>query len=160
MIVKVKAINSKIGEKRSIMEEINITENQAKTALEKGYAKAEKVLNDRDKLDELLEDVEKKLKIIPKIGEMISHIPVLVSMVRSYIRKEYTKIPTGTIIAIISALLYFFMPVDLIADFLPGIGYIDDVAVIGFCLKFIDSDIKDYIVWRDNSKKYLCHNSI
>ncbi|MBR2030050.1 MAG: DUF1232 domain-containing protein [Clostridia bacterium] len=126
-----------------------ITQEQALKEIEKNYSNASKVLNDVGKLEKLLNRIEKKLKSIPKIGEKLSHIPVFVSLIRSYIKKEYNEIPLGTLLAIISALIYVVAPVDLIPDIFPGVGHIDDAAVIGACLCLVEDDIKEYINWRD-----------
>lgn len=40
----------------------NFTEKDAKETLEKGYKKAEKILNDQNKMNEFLERLEKNLK--------------------------------------------------------------------------------------------------
>ena len=61
-----------------------------------------------------------------------------------YVKKEYTDIPTGTIIAILSALIYFVSPIDFILDSIPGIGYLDDVAVVAVCWNLVSSDIEEY----------------
>lgn len=50
----------------------NLNEKEALVVLKKGYGKAEKLLNDRDKLEEFLELLEKKLKTIPKIGDKLA----------------------------------------------------------------------------------------
>ena len=52
-------------------------------------------------------------------------VPVMISLIKSYIEKEYTEIPLGTIIAVISALIYVVSPIDIIPDSIPGAGYID-----------------------------------
>ena len=39
---------------------------------------------------------------------------------------NYKKIPFGTIAAVVASLLYFVSPIDVIPDFIPVIGYIDD----------------------------------
>ena len=84
-----------------------ISEEEAKEKLEEGYEEAEKLLNDKDKLEEFLQKLEKKLETIPKVGNALSALPTMVSLIKSYIKKEYTEIPLGTIIAIISAAIYF-----------------------------------------------------
>ncbi|EEA85918.1 YkvA family protein [Peptacetobacter hiranonis] len=61
-----------------------------------------------------------------------------------YVKKEYTDIPIGTIIAILSALIYFVSPIDFIPDSIPGIGYLDDVAVVAVCWNLVSSDIEEY----------------
>lgn len=132
-----------------------ITHEEALKELEKGYEKAEIILQDEDKIERLLQRLEKKLQSIPKIGDKLSHIPVFASLVKSYVKKEYTEVPIGTIVAVISALLYFVSPVDLIPDIFPGVGHIDDAAVVGACLILVDSDIKEYIKWRDSHGKKI-----
>ena len=132
-----------------------ITHEEALKELEKGYEKAEIILQDEDKIERLLQRLEKKLQSIPKIGDKLSHIPVFASLIKSYVKKEYTEVPIGTIVAVISALGYFVSPVDLIPDVIPGVGHIDDAAVVGACLILVDSDIKEYIKWRDAHGKKI-----
>jgi uncharacterized membrane protein YkvA (DUF1232 family) len=129
------------------------SEQTAQRELEKGYDKAEKVLNDGDKLERLLQRLEKKLKLLPAVGDALSNIPIMVSLVRSYIKKEYTDIPIGSIIAIISAIAYFVSPVDLLPDSIPLIGLVDDVAVVAACLKLVGSDVAEYVKWRAENNK-------
>ena len=129
------------------MEKIN--EEEAKKQLEKGLVKAEKIINDKDKFDEFLKKLEHKLERVPLAGGTLSMIPTMIALIKSYIKKEYTEIPVGSITAIISALLYWLSPIDLIPDFLPG-GYIDDAAVIAICLNLVNDDLEEYKNWRDN----------
>lgn len=124
-------------------------EEEATYELEKGYKKAEKILDNEDKMERFLNRLENKLKKVPVAGDALSMIPVMISMLRSYFKKEYKDIPLGTLIALISGLLYWLTPADAIPDFLPVIGYIDDATVIGVCLKLINDDLKDYKKWRD-----------
>lgn len=132
-----------------------ITNEEAVKELEKGYEGAELILKDEDKLELLFQRLEKKLASLPKIGEKLSHVPVFASLVRSYVKKEYTRVPIGTIVAVISALVYFVSPVDLIPDLIPGVGHIDDVAVIGACLALADTDVTEYLEWREKNGKNL-----
>lgn len=138
----------------NVQDSIEFTQEQASFELEKGYEYATEILNDEDKLERLLQRLEQKLASIPKLGKHLSHIPVFASLLRSYIKREYTDIPIGTIVAIISAVVYFVSPVDIIPDFVPGAGYIDDAGVIVACLALVDSDVKEYMRWREvNGKK-------
>lgn len=121
---------------------------QADKELKKGYKKAEKLIKDKNKTEEFLQRLEKKLNEIPKVGKTLSMIPILISLVRSYIKKEYENVPLGTIIAILSALLYVFFVLDFIPDTIPGAGYIDDALVISACIKLIRSDVEEYQKYR------------
>lgn len=125
-----------------------MNKKQADKELKKGYKKAEKLIKDKDKTEEFLSKLENKLKEIPKVGNTLSMMPILISLVRSYIKGEYKNVPLGTIIASLSALIYVFMILDFIPDTIPGAGYIDDALVIGACIKLIKSDVDEYQVWR------------
>ena len=92
--------------------------------------------------------LEQKIKEIPNVGEQLSMVPVMISLVKNYVQGKYTTVPYGTILAILSALIYLLSQIDLIPDFLPGIGYLDDIAVVGFCITMVKADIDSYDVWR------------
>ena len=46
---------------------------------------------------------------------------------------------------IIGALGYFICPVDATPDFIPGVGYVDDAAVIASALAAVGSNINDEV---------------
>ncbi|MGI5824083.1 MAG: YkvA family protein [Bacillota bacterium] len=133
----------------------NIDEQKALAVLKRNYGEAEDLLNDYDKMERFLQRLEKKLKTIPKAGNILAVVPTMVSLIRSYIKKEYTDIPIGTVIAIISALIYFLYPIDLIPDAILGAGYTDDAVVIIACLKLVKSDVDEYAEWREKNGKVI-----
>ena len=134
------------------MKLLKFNEEESMYELEKGYKKAERLLHDEDKVERFLQRLEKKLKLIPFAGDMLSNVPILVSLVRNYIKKEYGDIPVGTIIAVLSALIYFVSPFDLFPDGIPLLGYFDDAAVMSVCYKLVKNDIDEYIEWREENK--------
>ena len=117
--------------------------------LKKNEVEAAEIIQDVDKTKDFLLKLEEKLKDIPLVGDALSNVPTLISLVRDYVNKEYPDPPVGTIVAIVAALLYLLAPVDLIPDVIPGIGYLDDAAVIAFCLKQVGDDVVAYKQWRN-----------
>lgn len=132
-------------------------EEKVKKQFEDGKKKAEKLLNDEDKLEKFLQKIERKLKVLPIVGGTFALVPSMISLVRSYVKKEYTEIPLGSILGILSALIYILSPIDLVPDFFPGgVGYIDDAAVLLVCLKAgAEDDIKEYQKWREENNKII-----
>ena len=130
-------------------------EQKALKELEKGYKEAEKLLENEDKLERFLQRLEKKLKIIPIAGDKLAVVPVMASLLKNYAEKEYTDIPIGTIIAIISALMYFVSPIDFVPDSIPVLGYFDDAAVVAACWKLVQSDVDEYVEWRKENGKQM-----
>ena len=130
-------------------------EKKAQDELEKGYEEAEKILNNEDKMERFLQRLEKKMKVIPLAGDKLANIPIMVSLVRSYVKKEYRDIPIGSLIAIVSALIYFVSPIDIVPDSIPILGYFDDAAVVAACWKLVDTDVVEYVKWRKDNNKEL-----
>ena len=122
---------------------------------EQNKAKAEELFKDKDKMENFLERLENKLSRIPTAGKYLSDVPILISLVKAYVDKTYVKIPMGTIIAIIGALIYVFNPFDIIPDIIPGVGILDDAAVIAFASKLVHDDVMEYKAWRDANKQSL-----
>jgi uncharacterized membrane protein YkvA (DUF1232 family) len=46
---------------------------------------------------------------------------------------------------VIGALIYFVSPIDTIPDIAPILGYLDDLGVITWTLKFLGDELKTYI---------------
>ena len=126
---------------------------KAEKELKKRYAIAEEIIKDKNKLDDFLERLERKIKEVPKIGEKLSHVIVMVSLVKRYATKEYTDFPMASLIAVVAALVYFISPIDLIPDGIPIAGYVDDALVVAVCWSIVETDVDRYLEWRDNNKE-------
>ncbi|AAZ18689.1 conserved hypothetical protein [Psychrobacter arcticus 273-4] len=74
---------------------------------------------------------------------------LLMSLVKDYYQGNYRNIPYKTISAAVVGLLYVINPIDLIPDFIPFIGQVDDALVLKFCLKLIKKDLLKYQTWKD-----------
>ena len=81
------------------------------------------------------------------LARFFDDIKTMCEMVKSWARKEYKGIPVKTIGMIILTLVYVFSPFDFIPDFIPGVGLLDDSAMVGLCLAAARSDIEDFRAW-------------
>ena len=122
--------------------------------LEENKEKAKAFIDDDERTENLLRDFEEKLKLIPKIGNRAADIAVMISMIRAYVKKQYTEVPIGTILLAVAALIYVVNPWDLIPDYILGVGFIDDAAALAAVLQAIHMDLQKYKQWqKDNNKR-------
>lgn len=80
-------------------------------------------------------------------------IKIMFSLISDYTKGNYREIPWLSIASIIAAILYFVSPIDIIPDFIPIAGYLDDAAVITICMRWVKVDIEKYKEWRDSDSK-------
>ncbi|MGB5981364.1 MAG: YkvA family protein [Nonlabens sp.] len=88
---------------------------------------------------------------------------IMILMVKDYRKGNYTQVPWFTISAIGAAFLYIVSPFDLIPDFIPGLGFIDDVTFLTFVTGWIDTDLHKYMDWKlghDKGVKGVDHEEI
>lgn len=121
---------------------------KAQEILDSGLAKAEELLKDTSKVDAVLITLEEKLKTLPTVGNSLASVPLMISMVKSYITKEYTVVSPKVVASLVSAFLYLITDKDLIPDKIPVVGHVDDIAVIALVLKFVEPELKAYSDWR------------
>lgn len=134
---------------QQIINQTSLTEIEAQEELKKNYGKAEKILKSEDKFEKFMRKLEKKIEGLPMGASVLSYIPTMGSLVNAYVKRKYTEVPVGTIIAIVAALIYYIAPTDVIPDSIPVIGKIDDIGVIATCLPLIKKDLDDYVLWRE-----------
>ncbi len=101
----------------------------------------EYIINEEDKLKE-------KLKDNTHLERFTKDLMLLVGLIKDYYQGNYKDIPYKAISAAVIGLLYVLNPIDVIPDFIPIIGYIDDALVIAFCLKLVEKDLEKYQAWK------------
>ena len=105
----------------------------------------------RDDLKKVVESSDEllaKVKSSSLLSRQLEKIKFLVMMLKDYWNGEYREFPWGIIASIVVVLIYILSPIDLIPDFIPGAGYIDDVGLLGFVWKFISYDVEKYCQWK------------
>lgn len=103
-----------------------------------------------DDIDGVLKDEEegKKKAKTGVLASSYEDICDLFAMLKAYVHGKYRDVPWKSIAAIGAALAYLICPIDLVPDFIPVIGLIDDLAVIGLCVGMVKNDLEKFRNWR------------
>lgn len=128
---------------------MEFNKDKAQGLLDQGIAEAEQILGDTSKVDEILMQLEDKMKKIPAIGKTLSGVPLTIAMVKAWITKEYTEVSPKVIACLVGAILYLVKKKDLIPDNIPIIGLADDLGVMALALKMCEPELKAFSQWRD-----------
>ena len=128
--------------------DLNI-EEQARELLQEGTEEAQEIIQNPSKVDDILLQLEEKLKEVPAIGNTLADLPLMISMVKAWVKKEYTVVSPKVIACLVGAVIYLLKKKDLIRDSIPVIGIVDDLAVMGLALKLSEPELKAYAEWRD-----------
>ncbi|HET8753679.1 MAG TPA: YkvA family protein [Salinimicrobium sp.] len=99
------------------------------------------------------ENISNKISNAGMLKKYTELAKVMVGMIKDYKKGIYKNVPWFTIAAIAFSLLYILNPLDIVPDFIPGLGYVDDLAVFTFALKFIQNDLHNYLDWKIESQK-------
>ena len=84
------------------------------------------------------------------IGRLWSDLPLLVRLLKAWRDGNHRGLSVRTLASCAVALLYVLSPVDLIPDFIPGIGLIDDAAILALLLHSMAQDLAAFRVWEQN----------
>ena len=122
--------------------------DQAQELLNRGVKEAEEIISNPSKVDEILMQLEEKLKSVPAIGNTLSNLPLMIAMIKAWITKEYTEVSPKVIACLVGAVLYLLKKKDLISDSVPIVGLADDLAVMGLALKLSELELKAFSEWR------------
>lgn len=112
--------------------------------------KAEKIITNADKTSKLINDAMEKVNKISKgpVEEIWDNLLVFFDLMSDWLKGNYRNVPIGSIIMIVASIIYFLTPFDIIPDFIVGLGYIDDMSIISYTFRQIQTDIDKYQVWR------------
>ncbi|MEN3039549.1 MAG: YkvA family protein [Candidatus Kryptonium sp.] len=97
--------------------------------------------------------VERSTELLKKVEagflkKEFAKIQLLIMMLNDYVDGVYKEVPWHTIVAIVIIILYILNPLDLIPDFIPLLGQLDDLAVLYFGWRLICEDVKEYANWK------------
>lgn len=123
----------------------------ASLIFKKFLGKAEEYIKKPTRIKQLLNDAYHKASEKNELGT-IAHeawetLQALFRMIRASISGEYTGLPTSTVVAAVAVTAYFLSPIDVVPDFIPVLGLLDDVALVAWFSTTIKEEMDKFLEW-------------
>lgn len=105
----------------------------------------------RDDIADVLGKEGKAKTIVEKAGFLSQYwddIKTSFALIRDWFNGSYDKVPTRMIVSLAGALIYLVSPLDLIPDWVPMAGFVDDAAILAFVFQLSKVDLNAYREWK------------
>jgi len=83
----------------------------------------------------------------PALKKVLENVQQLYALFKDAVKGNY-KLHPANVAMIGGGLLYFILPADLIPDFIPVVGYLDDLAVLTTIMNSLKGEINQYRDWK------------
>jgi uncharacterized membrane protein YkvA (DUF1232 family) len=96
--------------------------------------------------------MQKDIVKIGLISRLWRDLKLLIPLIRDYCKGRYRDVSGKSLTVLVLTLAYIISPIDLIPDYILGLGQIDDAVILGLALNFLEKDLKKYREWKDNNE--------
>jgi uncharacterized membrane protein YkvA (DUF1232 family) len=124
--------------------------NASERTFERSSAnKAGKVVQDAEKTTRLLNMALKKSEGLgdKSLGELWGYFKALLRMIEASARRRYGGASWQSLALALGAIVYFVNPLDFIPDIAFLGGFIDDVTILAYVIRWIKGDIEQFLQW-------------
>ncbi len=94
------------------------------------------------------------------LSQYWENIKTSFALIRDWFSGTYDKIPGRMVVSLAGALIYFISPLDLVPDWIPLAGYLDDAAILAAVFKLSEADLKNYRAWRRKRSREEALNEV
>jgi len=86
------------------------------------------------------------------LARLFQNLKLLLPLVKDYWKGTYRDVSAKSMAIFGAAILYIISPIDLIPDYIIGLGQIDDVAILSLSLYFLERDLQKYKEWKERQR--------
>lgn len=137
------------------MEAKNPNTGKFRVFFERAQATAKQAFSNPEKLNHLLNSAREKILKLrhdnKEFDQVIMKLGTTIRMIRAYKNKSYTQVPWKSILMLTAGLVYFIMPFDLVPDFLPALGILDDASILLWIFATLRKDIEKFEAWEESN---------
>ena len=91
-----------------------------------------------------------KVKNVSVLAGLFDNIRTAYDLVSDSVTGKYKGLSKGTLMLLAGGLAYLALPIDLVPDFIPVAGWMDDAAVLGWIFTRCADEFKKYKEFKDS----------
>lgn len=99
---------------------------------------------------EIKEVLTSKAKLSVKLNGVRNQLYIFGRLLNAYAKGQYRDISLKSMLVTTAVLIYFVTPMDLIPDFIPVSGYLDDATLILWLYNHLGAELKHFMDWESN----------
>ena len=134
----------------SLFDNFTTNSNSFKGAKKKAYG----ILQDQERLRNLLSAATSKIKDLRKdstgMQQLQHYVATFTRMIKAYRDGTYKAAPWKSLLLVTAGIIYFVSPLDLIPDFIPVFGYVDDISILVWIANSLKKDVEEFEEWESS----------
>lgn len=124
------------------------TRVRASRAYARATSRAQEYIDEPEKLKSLAAAAGRKAEVRSgPLAAVIKPLKDALRLVLAYAKGSYREISWRSLLILVAAVVYFVMPVDLVPDFILGLGLLDDAAILAWTLRTLNQDLERFLAW-------------
>ena len=113
--------------------------------------KAADYIRSRDKLSGLIDEASLKAGGRKRgLRDVWESLLAFFRLIRAYVSGSYRHVSPKALLMIVASIVYFVSPIDLIPDFILGLGLIDDATILGWTIRACAPDLAAFMQWEQS----------
>jgi uncharacterized membrane protein YkvA (DUF1232 family) len=135
--------------RRSAKKPAGSLQSRLQTEFSHAVTSAKAYIGNSERLGQLVTEAARKVTSLPKeqFKDTWAYLQAMLRLVRAYYRGEYRNVSSTTIVLIVAALIYLINPMDLLPDWLPGLGLLDDAVIIAIAVRQTRKALDEFMAW-------------
>ncbi len=106
-------------------------------------------LLENGRLPGLLRAVADKGERNARFARVRDDLNLLLGLCAAWWLGDHRAVGRQAMLSVVAALLYFLAPLDMVPDWLPGAGLLDDLAVLAWVMRTWAAELDAYRAWRE-----------
>ena len=120
------------------------------------HARARRLVQSPRELLRLIEQAWSKQASAGKsrsLEPVLAELRMILDLLRAWARGKYSGVSNASLVLLVGAVVYFLMPADLVPDFILGLGFADDAAVIAWVVGTVRDELVKFRAWQASDEE-------